>query len=461
MAGNLTISMSVQNLQALLVQAMRPSRDPSQPALDSRAVYGTTTYNNTTFQLGLHHPSHIPIRDTRPQMIPYASHLQPRDRYPYPEFPSLGYGPFPSPPSGLEELSTLENLFQGLQYPSNPVGSTSDLVDMDWDSEPRTESESEKRVASRGTNQKRFRSQTPDPTPNKKVRSAPDPTPAEPARGEWKEIFTRSVHKHPDLMRHLEQRKTDPVYHYYHEIMDTSSNQSSIYWNWKTENDLSADLRGLEKELLTYEQIKTLAFFKPGIRKRYETAFRWSGQIRSEYARLLETVENGRFKLPARLLHSCNPCLVGQYLFWKVSSENLPSSQTTLSPAKSPAIHPELANPPIPAQPAEKQATNLALSSQVPGSAQNDIRMAVLLHELRMTQRDRQNHSSFSQILSAQLIVQSAEVTALRDRIQRYDTLLEGHPALQFQVKKWPPLPQPTRMSTPPCPKPHPGFDST
>ncbi|KAJ5969813.1 hypothetical protein N7501_006061 [Penicillium viridicatum] len=389
MAGNLTSSMSVQNLQFLLVQVMRPSRDPPQPALDPRAVYGTTTYSNTTFQLGLHHPSHISIRDTRPQMIPYASHLQPGDRYPYPEFPSLGYGPFPSPPSGLEELSTLENSFQGLQYPSNPVDSTSDLVDMDWDSEPRTESESEKRVASRGTNQKRFRSQNPDPTPNKKT------------------------------------------------------------------------LKGLEKELLTYEQIKTLAFFKPEIRKRYETVFRWRGQIRSEYARLLETVENGRFKLPARLLHSCNPCLVGQYLFWKVSSENLPSRQTTSSPAKSPAIHPKLANPPIPAQPASQQATNPALSSQVPGSAQNDIRMAVLLHELRMTQRDRQNHSSFSQTLSAQLIVQSAEVTALRDRIQRYDTLLEGHPALQFQVKKWPPLPQPTRMSTPPCPKPHPGSDST
>ncbi|KAJ5606972.1 hypothetical protein N7537_003591 [Penicillium hordei] len=350
MTGNPTSSMSAQNLQALLAQAMRPSRDPSLPALNPRAVDGATTYNNTPFQLGLHHPSHNPIRDTRPQMVPYASQLQPGATYPYPEVPSLGYDPFPPPPSGLEgytaaQLATLENSFRGLQSASNPVDSTgpihpeepvppthvyskgilsghhksgktqpsasllskkirpqtssshvptrdstSDLADMDWDSEPRTESElepksrSEKRVASWGTNQKRSRSQTHDPTPNKKVRSAPDPTPAEPARGEWKEIRTRSVNRHPDLMRHLGQRKTDPVYHYYHEIMDTSSNESPGHWDWKTEKDLPANLKGLEKERLTYEQIKTLAFFKPGIRRKYGTAFRWRGHIRSEYA---------------------------------------------------------------------------------------------------------------------------------------------------------------------------------
>ncbi|CAI7571276.1 unnamed protein product [Penicillium discolor] len=477
--------MSAQNLQALLVQAMRPSRDPSQ--------------------LGLHHPSRIPIRDTRPQLIPYASQLQPGDRYPYPEFPSLGYYPFPPPPSDLEgytatRLSTLENSFRELQSASNPLystgpihpeelgplthvhsngilpghhksgkpqpsaslpskenrprtpsphvptrDSTSDLADMDWDSEPRTESEldpeseSEKRVASRGINQKRPRPQTPDPTPNKKVRSGPDPTPAEPGRGKWKEICTKSVNKHPDLMRHLERRKTDP----------------------KTEKDLPADLKGLEKERLTYEQIKTLAFFKPGIRKKYETAFRWRGQIRSEYAHLLETVEKGRFKMPAQLLHSCNPCLVGQYLFWKVSSENLSPRQTTSSenlsprqttssPATSSAIDPELASPPIP-----------ALSSQVPGSTQNDTKMPMLLHKLRMAQRDRNNQYSVNQTMSALLTVQRAEVTALRGRIQSYDTLLEDHPALQSQVKKWPPLPQPTPMSTFPCPKPYPGTEST
>ncbi|KAJ9484364.1 hypothetical protein VN97_g9019 [Penicillium thymicola] len=513
MTGNPTSSMSAQNLRALLVQAMRPSRDPSQPVLDPRAVYGTATYNITPFQLGLHHPSHILIRDTRPQMIPYASHLQPE--YPYPEFPSLGYDPFPSPPPGLEEytaaqVSALENSFRGLQSPNNPVDSTgpiqpeelvppthvhskgilpghhksgetqpsasfpsktnrprrsphvptrdstSCLADMDWDSEPRTESElepapeSEKRVAYQSTNQKRSRFQTSDPIPNKKVRSAPDPTPTEPPRARWKEICTRSVNKHPDLMRHLEQRETDPVYHYYHEIMDTSSNQSSWHWDWKTEKDLPADLKGLEKERLTHKQIKTLVFFKPSIRKKYETAFRWRGQIRSEYARLLETVEKGRFKLPAQLLHSCNPCLVGQYLFYKVSSENPSSRQTTSSPAKSSAIHPELASPPIPAQP-----------SQVPGSTQNDITMTVLLHEWRMTQRDRNNQSSVNQTLSAILTVQSAEVTAHRDRIQSYDTLIEDHPALQSQVKKWPPLPQLTPMSSFPYLKLYPGPEST
>ncbi|KAJ5932670.1 hypothetical protein N7516_007159 [Penicillium verrucosum] len=499
MTGNPTLSMSAQNLWALLVQTMRPSRDPSQPALDPRAVYGTTTYNNTPFQLGRHHPSHIPIRDTRPQMIPYASHLQPE----YPEFPNLGYDPFPSPPPGLEEytaaqLSALENSFRGLQSPSDPVDSTgpiqpeelvspthvhckgilpghhksgetqpstsfpsktnrpqtpsphvltrdstSGLADMDCDSEPRTESElepaseSEKRVAYQSTNQKRSRSQTSDPIPNKKVRSAPDPTPTEPARARWKEICTRSVSKHPDLMRHLEQRETDPVYRYYHEIMDTSSKQSSWHWDWKTEKDLPADLKGMEKERLTHKQIETLLFFKPTIRKKYETAFRWRGQIRTEYAHLLETVENGRFKLPVQLVHSCNPWLVGQYLFCKVSSENPSSRQITLSPAKSSAIHPELASPPIPAQ-----------SPQVPGSTQNDVTMPVLLHEWRMTQRGRNNQSSVNQTLSAMLTVQCAEVTALRDRIQSYDTLLEDHPALQSQVKKWSPLPQPTPMST-------------
>ncbi|KAJ5213165.1 hypothetical protein N7449_000334 [Penicillium cf. viridicatum] len=374
-------------------------------------------------------------------MIPYASQLQPGARYPYPEFPSLGYDPFQPPPSGLEgytaaQLATLENSFRGLQsasdqvdstgpiHPEEPVppthvhskgvlsvhhksgktqpsasllskksrpqtpslhvptrDSTSDLADMDWDSEPRTESqlepksESEKKAASWGTNQKQSRSQTPDPTPNKKVRSAPDPTPAESARGGWKEICTRSVNKHPDLMRHLEQRKTDLVYHYYHEIMDTSSNESPGHRDWKTEKDLPADLKGLEKERLTYEQIKTLAFFKPGIRRKYGTAFRWRGHIRSEYARLLETVEKGRFKLPAQLLHSCNPCLVGQYLFCKVSSENLSSRQSTSSPANSSVIHPE--------------------------------------------------------------------------------------PALQSQVKKWRPPPQPIPMSTFPYPSPDPGSEST
>lgn len=251
-------------------------------------------------------------------------------------------------------------------------------------------------------------------------------------------------------MRHLERRKTDPVYHYYHEIMDTSSNETSWHLNWKTEKDLPADLQGLEKKRLTYEQIKTLAFFKPGIRKKYESAFRWRGQIRSEYAPLLETVEKGRFKMPAQLLHSCNPCLVGQYLFWKVSSENLFPRQTTSSPATSCAIHPELASPPIP-----------ALSSQVPGSTQNNTKKAMLLHTLRMTQRDRRNQYSVNQTMSALLAVQSAEVTALRGRIQSYHTLLEDHPALQSQVKKWPPLPPPTPMYTFPCPKPYPGTEFT
>ncbi|KAJ5401476.1 uncharacterized protein N7487_007372 [Penicillium crustosum] len=517
MTGNPTSSMSAQSLQALLGQAMRPRRDPSQPALNPRAMYGTTAYSNTSFQLGLHHPSHIPIRDTRPQLISYASQLQPGD-YPYPEFPSLGYDLFLPPPSGLEgytatRLPTLENSFQGLQSASNPVYSTgpihpeelvppahihsngiipghhksgktqppasfpskknrprtpsphvptrdsaSNLADMDWDSEPRTESEldpesePEKRVASRIVNQKRPRPQTPDPTPNKKVRSGPDPTPAEPARGEWREICTRSVSKHPDLMRHLERRKTDPVYHYYHEVMATPSNETSWQLDWNTEEDLPADLKGLEKERLTHEQIKTLAFFKPGIRKKYKTAFRWRGQIRTEYAHLLETVEKGRFKMPAQLLHSCNPCLVGQYLFWKVSSssENLSPTQTTSSPATSSAIHSELASPSIP-----------ALSSQVPNSTQNDTKTAMLLHKLRMTQRDRNNQYSVNQTMSALLTVQNAEVTALRDRIQSYDTLLGDHLALQSQVKKWPPLPQPTPIFTYPRPKPYPGTEST
>ncbi|KAJ6140064.1 hypothetical protein N7471_006550 [Penicillium samsonianum] len=76
MTGNPTGSMSVHDLQALLAQAMRSGRDPSQPVLNPRAMYGTTTYSNTPFQLGPHHPSHIPIRDTRPQpMMSYASQL--------------------------------------------------------------------------------------------------------------------------------------------------------------------------------------------------------------------------------------------------------------------------------------------------------------------------------------------------------------------------------------------------
>ncbi|CAI7588814.1 unnamed protein product [Penicillium palitans] len=240
MTGNPASSMSAQKRQALLAPAMRQQGPVS------------TSPRPTSC---LRHPSHIPIRDTRPQLIPYASQLQPGERYPYPEFPSLGYDPFPLPPSGLEgytatQLATLGNSFQGLQSASNPVDSTgpihpeelvppthvhskgilpghhksgktqpsaslpskedrprtpsshvpthdltSDLADMDWDSEPRTdaelepepepepesesESESEKRSASRGTNQKRPRPQTPDPTPNKKVRSPP----AEPAPG--------------------------------------------------------------------------------------------------------------------------------------------------------------------------------------------------------------------------------------------------------------------------------------
>ena len=218
----------------------------------------------------------------------------------------------------------------------------------------------------------------------------------------------------------------------------------------ETEKDLPADLKALEKERLTYEQIKTLAFFKPDIRKKYETAFRWRGQIHTEYTHLLETVEKGRFKMPTQLLHSCNPCLVGQYLFWKVSSENLSPRQTTSSPATSSAIDPELASPPIP-----------TLSSQVPGSTQNDTKMPMLLHKLRMTQRDRNNQYSVNQTMSALLTAQRAEVTALRGRIQSYDTLLEDHPALQSQVKKWPPLPPPTPMYTFPCPKPYPGTEST
>lgn len=76
MTGNPTGSMSVHDLQALLAQAMRSGRDPSQPVPDPRAMYGTTTYSNTPFQLGPHHPSHIPIRDTRPQpMMSYTSQL--------------------------------------------------------------------------------------------------------------------------------------------------------------------------------------------------------------------------------------------------------------------------------------------------------------------------------------------------------------------------------------------------
>ncbi|CAI7612030.1 unnamed protein product [Penicillium glandicola] len=445
MTGTPTNSIS-HNLQPL-AQTMGPDRDQSQPFLDPRG-YGTTPYNGILSQLGPYHPSHIPIQDTRPQPMFDTSELQFTAEYPYPQFVGLGSGTFP-PLSGMEghtaaRLTVMENSFQGLQSTGDPFGPfdpiqyqvpvppphvqskgallgqtpnpnrASNPADVDRDSgltaesELGPESKSEQRVAlaSQGTIRKQSRSQTHDSTPNKKGRSGPDSTLSQPARNRWKEVPTTSVHRHPKLMSFLEQRTTDPVYHFYHEIMGTSKNQSTTRVNWKTERDLPEDLKGLENKRLTDEQIKTLAFFNPTVRRNYEWAFRSRGIIRAQYAHLLETVENGRFKLPAYVLHS-SPKIGGQPY-----TASFPSPDTL-----------------------------------------KDTATAELLRKLGRARRDRNIPYSSSQTLYAHLEVQRREATAL-DRIRHYDALQEDHPALQSQVKKWEPLPQPTPMPTIPFPKP-------
>jgi hypothetical protein len=111
---------------------------------------------------------------------------------------------------------------------------------------------------------------------------------------------------------------------------------------WKMEKDLPKDLQriankerrpGQPTATLTSDQIRSLTRFAPAVRSWFPHAFRTEGQLKTQFAYLLEEVNPNthKFVLPPRTIHSNYPCLIGDHLV-RVMGGSDPDQQAQQEP---------------------------------------------------------------------------------------------------------------------------------
>jgi hypothetical protein len=99
------------------------------------------------------------------------------------------------------------------------------------------------------------------------------------------------------------------------------------------EKHLPSDLQNKSDQEFTEDEILILAHFQPQVRKQFTKVYRSEGNIQTRHVHILESVLDSASRPPARILHSCNPNLVGQYITRKVQDGSIrlnepPSGQT-------------------------------------------------------------------------------------------------------------------------------------
>jgi hypothetical protein len=170
------------------------------------------------------------------------------------------------------------------------------------------------------------------------------------AKLQWKKMKTTQLEKDKDAMALLDFFRGTPLWRYYCE--DRTHAGKKIKDQWRMEKDLPKDLQriankerrsGQTPATLTSDQIRVLTRFAPTIRSWFPHAFRSEGQLKTQFAYLLEEVNPNmhKFVLPPRVIHLNYPCLIGDHLVRVIEGSDPGQQAQQEPPTTSDSVNPD------------------------------------------------------------------------------------------------------------------------